>query len=96
MRILKCLMIALLICSVFGCAGLSPTEQRTLSGGAIGSVAGAGAAAISGGPLLVVAAAGAAAGAVGGIVVAPDAKEVDRESSGDSSPLRLRLAPSYR
>jgi osmotically inducible lipoprotein OsmB len=69
MRILKCSMIVLLICSVFGCAGLSSTEQSTLSGGAIGSVAGVGAAAILGGPLLVGAAAGAAAGAVGGLVV---------------------------
>ena len=69
MRIPKCSMIVLLICSVCGCAGLTPTEQRTLTGGAIGSAAGVGAAAILGGPLLVGAAAGAAAGAVGGIVV---------------------------
>jgi osmotically inducible lipoprotein OsmB len=69
MRVLKWLMILALICSACGCAGLSTTDQRALSGGAIGSAAGLGAAAIIGAPLLVGAAAGAAAGAVGGVVV---------------------------
>jgi osmotically inducible lipoprotein OsmB len=69
MRILKLLTIAVLICTVCGCAGLNTTEQRVLSGGAIGSVAGLGAAAIVGAPLIVGVAAGAAAGAVGGAVV---------------------------
>lgn len=69
MRILKLLTIGVLICGVCGCAGLDTTEQRALSGGAIGSAAGIGAAAIIGAPLLVGVAAGAAAGAVGGIVV---------------------------
>jgi len=69
MQILRWTIIGVLICSACSCAGLSPTEQRALSGGAIGSAAGIGAAAIIGAPLLVGAAAGAAAGAVGGVVV---------------------------
>jgi hypothetical protein len=69
MRILKLLTIVVLICSACGCAGLSETEQMALSGGAIGTAAGLGAAAIIGAPLLVGVAAGAAAGAVGGILV---------------------------
>ncbi len=69
MRFLKGLVIVTLIFCVYGCAGMSTTEQRALSGGAIGSAAGLGVAAIVGAPLLVGAAAGAAAGAVGGVVV---------------------------
>jgi hypothetical protein len=69
MKVLKVFLIVALICSAYGCAGMNSTEQRVLSGGAIGTAAGIGAAAIIGGPLLVGAAAGAAAGAVGGFVV---------------------------
>jgi hypothetical protein len=69
MRLLKLLVIAALVCSVSGCAGLTPTDQRMLSGGAIGSAAGLGAAAVIGAPLIVGVAAGAAAGAVGGVLV---------------------------
>jgi osmotically inducible lipoprotein OsmB len=68
-RILKFLTIVVLICGACGCAGLNTTEERALSGGAIGSVAGLDAAAIIGAPLLVGVAAGAAAGAVGGVVL---------------------------
>ena len=69
MRFLRGLVVVILICCAYGCAGMSTTEQRVLSGGAIGTAAGVGAAAIIGAPLLVGVAAGAAAGAVGGIVV---------------------------
>lgn len=69
MRIVKVLLVVALICSVFGCAGLTPTDQRVLSGSGIGAVAGVGAAALIGGPLIIGAAAGAAAGAVGGVLV---------------------------
>lgn len=68
----KVLCIALILAfvmTVSGCAGMTPTQQRALSGGAIGSVAGLGIAALAGGPLIVGAAAGAAAGAVGGVIV---------------------------
>ena len=69
MKVLKVFLIVALICSMYGCAGMNSTEQMALSGGAIGSVAGLGAAAIVGAPLLVGVAAGAAAGAVGGVLV---------------------------
>jgi hypothetical protein len=60
---------------IAGCAGLNRTEQRVLSGGAIGAGVGTAGAAILGGPLLVGAAAGAAAGAVGGVIV----DEIERQ-----------------
>ena len=58
-----------LIVGMTGCAGMTPTQQRVLSGSAIGTAAGVGAAAIVGGPLVTGAVVGAAAGAVGGLVV---------------------------
>jgi hypothetical protein len=39
----------LIALSLSGCAGMSETQQRTLSGGVIGAGAGAGVAAIAGG-----------------------------------------------
>jgi hypothetical protein len=69
MRVLKVFLIVALICSLCGCAGMNTTEQRVLSGGAIGTAAGIGAAAIIGAPLFVGAAAGAAAGAVGSFLL---------------------------
>ena len=49
-----------------GCAGMSTTQQRVLSGGAMGAAGGAAVGAISGGSPGVGAAVGGAAGAVGG------------------------------
>lgn len=49
-----------------GCSGMSDTQQRTLSGGAIGAAAGAGIVAIAGGNPIWGAVGGAAVGAVGG------------------------------
>ena len=69
MRLFKILLVLALVVSTMGCAGMTPTQQRILSGSAIGTAAGVGAAAIIGGPLVVGAVTGAAAGAVGGIVV---------------------------
>ena len=51
-----------------GCSGMSTTEQRTLSGGAIGAAAGAGIVAIAGANPIWGAIGGAAVGAVGGYV----------------------------
>lgn len=71
-KLSKVLRIGLILClaaAASGCAGMTPTQQRALSGGALGSAAGIGIAAIAGGPLIVGAAAGAAAGAVGGVIV---------------------------
>jgi osmotically inducible lipoprotein OsmB len=69
MNSLRMLLISVFLTSMLGCASMSATQQRVLSGSAIGTAAGVGAAAILGGPLLVGAVTGAAAGAVGGIVV---------------------------
>jgi hypothetical protein len=65
MKRLPMLLVVFGIISVFGCAGMSDTQQRTLSGGAIGAGAGAVVGAISGNTALG-AAIGAAAGAGGG------------------------------
>jgi hypothetical protein len=65
----KLLIIFILVGFVAGCSGMSRREQRILSGGAIGSAAGVGVAAIAGGPLIVGGVVGAAAGAVGGLAV---------------------------
>ena len=69
MKILRVSIILVLLVATFGCAGMTPLEERVLSGSAMGTAAGVGAAAIIGGPLVVGAVAGAAAGAGGGIVV---------------------------
>lgn len=50
------------------CTGMSDTQQRTLSGAAIGTAAGVGIGALTGGGLLWGAAGGAAVGAVGGYI----------------------------
>ena len=53
-----------------GCAGLNDTEQRTLTGAAIGAGAGAGLGAVTGGLSIAGGALiGAAAGALGGLAV---------------------------
>lgn len=50
------------------CTGMSDTQQRTLSGAAIGTAAGVGIGALTGGGLLWGAAGGAAVGTIGGYV----------------------------
>ena len=52
-----------------GCSHMSPTEQSTLSGGAIGAGSGAAIGAISGGSAGAGAAVGGAAGALGGYLL---------------------------
>jgi osmotically inducible lipoprotein OsmB len=69
MTFFRGLLVLVLIGGMSGCAGMSATQQRILSGGAIGTAAGVGVAAVAGAPLIVGAAAGAAAGSVGGLVV---------------------------
>jgi len=69
MKTARMLLIAVLLATVLGCANLTATQQRVLSGSAIGATAGIGAAALFGGPIVVGAVTGAAAGAVGGIVI---------------------------
>lgn len=69
MKIFRVFLILALLTGTWGCAGMSATQQRVLSGSAIGTAAGAGMAAILGGPIVLGAVAGAAAGAAGGIIV---------------------------
>ena len=59
----------LIVFSLAGCAGMSETQQRTLSGGAMGAAAGAGIAAIAGGNPWVGGAIGGAGGALTGYFI---------------------------
>lgn len=68
-RLPRLVLIIVLLLSLSACAGMGAREQRMLSGGAIGSAAGVGIAALTGGSLLVGGVAGAAAGTLGGLVV---------------------------
>jgi osmotically inducible lipoprotein OsmB len=65
-RISLCLFLFIFIA---GCAGLTPQQQRILTGGAIGAAGGAAIGAISGGSVGTGALIGGAAGAVGGAIV---------------------------
>lgn len=56
------------IVALSGCADMNPTQQRVLSGAAIGTAAGVGIGALTGGGLLWGAVGGAAVGAAGGYV----------------------------
>ena len=52
-----------------GCTGLTPTQQRTLTGGALGAAAGAGVSALSGGNPTTGAVVGGAGGAATGYLL---------------------------
>jgi len=70
----------LLLLAVSGCADLNRTEQRVLSGGAIGAASGAAITAVTGGCVACGAAIGGAVGAAGGYVLdqVEGGKERDR------------------
>ena len=59
---------ALLIAMVTGCSHMSTTQQRALSGGAIGAGSGAALSILTGGSVLLGTAIGAGVGTVGGLV----------------------------
>jgi len=59
---------ALLIAMVAGCSHMSTTQQRALSGGAIGAGSGAALTILTGGSVLLGTAIGAGVGTVGGLV----------------------------
>ncbi len=52
-----------------GCAGLTPQQQRALTGGAMGAAGGAALGAITGGSPAIGAVIGGAAGAAGGLIL---------------------------
>jgi hypothetical protein len=69
MRRIRCIAAVLVTIFTLGCAGMSSTQQRTLSGGAIGAAGGAALSAIAGGNAAVGAGVGGAAGALGGYLM---------------------------
>ncbi len=69
MKTAKYMLAILAICALSGCAGMTRTQQTTLSGGAIGAAGGAALGAITGGNAAVGAAVGGAAGALGGYII---------------------------
>ena len=60
--------LAVLIAMLTGCSHMTTTQQRALSGGAIGAGGGAALTALTGGSVLLGTAIGAGVGAVGGLV----------------------------
>jgi len=68
-RMVIALIVVSCIVTLTGCAGMTGTQQTTLSGGAIGAVGGGLLGAAVGGSPLAGAAIGAAAGALGGYIV---------------------------
>ncbi|HJV64903.1 MAG TPA: hypothetical protein VJ550_04130 [Geomonas sp.] len=74
MRCRKLLAIVLLLLGISGCVGMTPTQQSTLSGGAIGAGGGAFLGAVSGGSPAVGAVLGGAAGALTGYILGEGAE----------------------
>ncbi|MCK9227648.1 MAG: hypothetical protein PHT96_08680 [Syntrophorhabdaceae bacterium] len=60
--------LAVLIAMLTGCSHMTTTQQRALSGGAIGAGGGAALSVLTGGSVLLGTAIGAGVGAVGGLV----------------------------
>lgn len=69
MRRIMFAFVILAFVGTFGCAGMSHTQQKTLSGGAIGAAGGAVLGAVVGGNPAVGAAVGGAAGATVGYII---------------------------
>jgi osmotically inducible lipoprotein OsmB len=68
-KFVRLLIAVVLLFSLAGCASMDPTQQRMLSGGAIGAGTGAAIGAATGGSAAAGAAIGGAAGIVGGVLV---------------------------
>lgn len=66
--ITKLVVVFTMVSLIAGCAGMTTSQQRMLSGGAIGAGAGAAVGAISGGNTATGAVIGGAAGVVGGML----------------------------
>lgn len=69
MKIARSMAAVLLTAFTLGCAGMTPTQQRALSGGAIGAAGGAAISAIAGGSAAVGAVIGGAAGVLTGTLI---------------------------
>ena len=69
MRTARCFTAVLLTVFTLGCAGLTPTQQRALSGGAIGAAGGAAIGAIAGGNAWIGAAVGGPVGVIAGTLI---------------------------
>lgn len=68
-RIISVLLVLTVIALSTGCAGLTPQQQRALTGGAMGAAGGAALGAITGGSAAIGAAIGGAAGVAGGLLI---------------------------
>ncbi len=68
-RTIRTVAAVLVTALTLGCAGLTPTQQRALSGGAIGAAGGTALSAIAGGNAAVGAVVGGAAGALTGTLI---------------------------
>ena len=68
-RMVIAFIILAFVITLTGCAGMTRTQQTTLSGGAVGAVGGGLLGAAVGGSVLAGATVGAAAGALGGYIV---------------------------
>lgn len=80
MKTRSCILLSMTVCSVIAlgaCSNMSKTQQRTLSGAAIGSGVGAAGTMMTGGCVSCGAAVGAAAGAAGGYIY--DQAEKDKQ-----------------
>ncbi len=69
MRKIRSISAVLLTVFTLSCAGMTPTQQRALSGGAIGAAGGAAISAIAGGSAAVGAVIGGAAGVLTGTLI---------------------------
>jgi osmotically inducible lipoprotein OsmB len=69
MRTVRSFATVLLTVFTLSCAGMTPTQQRALSGGAIGAAGGAALSAIAGGSAAVGAVIGGAAGVLTGTLI---------------------------
>ncbi len=86
MKLMKYSIVALLTVCTFGCAGMTPQQQRTLSGGAIGAAGGAALSAIAGGSAAVGATLGGAAGALTGFLLGEQEKHQNHPHKKKKTP----------
>ncbi len=67
--IISVLLVLTLVSLTVGCTGLTPQQQRALTGGAMGAAGGAALGALTGGSPAIGAAIGGAAGVAGGLIL---------------------------